>query len=89
MTEEEKKFLLERAEEAMDDVRPHLAVDGGDVEIVDLTDDLILQIKWLGNCQTCSMSTLTLRAGIEQSLKQRVPEIHGVEPVNDLLESVQ
>ena len=84
MSNEEKQFLVERAEEAMDDIRPHLAVDGGNVEIVELTDDLILKIKWLGNCQNCSMSTLTLKAGIQQSLKQRVPEIHSVEPINDL-----
>ena len=88
MTSTEKKFLLERAEEAMDDIRPHLAVDGGDVEIVDLTEDLVLHIKWLGNCQSCSMSSLTLKAGIEQSLKQRVPEIHGVQPINDVTEAV-
>lgn len=83
MTSTEKQFLLARAEDAIEDIRPHLAVDGGDVEIIDLTDDLILKIKWLGNCQNCSMSSLTLKAGIEQSLKQRVPEIHGVEAIND------
>ena len=71
MTSEKRQFLLERAEEAMEDVRPHLAVDGGDIEIIDLTDDFILKIKWLGNCQSCSMSSLTLKAGIEQSLKTK------------------
>ena len=88
MTSEQKQFLIERAEEALDDVRPHLAVDGGNVEIVELTDNLVLKIRWLGNCHNCSMSSLTLKAGIEQSLKQRVPEIHGVEPVNNLTELV-
>ncbi len=88
MGDDQKQFLLERAEEALDDVRPHLAVDGGDIEIVELTDDLVLKIKWLGNCVNCSMSALTLKAGIEQSLKQRVPEIHSIEPINNLTELV-
>jgi len=78
----EKQILLERVDKALDDVRPHLKVDGGNVEVVDVTDDMILQIKWIGNCQSCSMSTMTMRAGIEQTVRGQVPEIVGVEAVN-------
>ncbi len=79
---EAKKELLERIEKALDDIRPHLAVDGGNVEVVDVTDDLKVQIKWLGNCEGCAMSTMTMRAGIEQTLRMNVPEVTGVEAIN-------
>ena len=80
----DKEALLKRADVALDDVRPHLKVDGGNVEIVDITDDMILQIKWLGNCQSCSMSAMTMRAGIEQTIKGQIPEIVAVEAVNGI-----
>lgn len=82
MQVEAKKELLVRIERALDDIRPHLAVDGGNVEVVDVTDDLKVQIKWMGNCEGCAMSTMTMRAGIEQTLKMNVPEVTGVEAIN-------
>lgn len=75
----EKLELQERVNKALDSVRPHLAIDGGNVEVVDVTDDLIVKIKWLGNCQGCNMSEMTLRAGLEQAIKNSIPEIKGVE----------
>ena len=78
----EKEHLLERVNQALDSVRPHLKVDGGDVEVVDVTDDMHVQIKWMGNCESCSMSTMTLRAGIEQAIKSKIPEIKGVVALN-------
>ena len=80
----DKEDLLKRVDTALDDIRPHLKVDGGNVEVVDVTDDMILQIKWIGNCQSCSMSAMTMRAGIEQTVKGQVPEIVGVEAVNGI-----
>ncbi len=82
MTVEAKSVLLDRIDKALDDVRPHLAVDGGNVELVGITEDMKAQIKWLGNCQNCSMSAMTLRAGLEQAVRGKVPEIMGVEAVN-------
>ena len=82
MTVEAKSVLLDRIDKALDDVRPHLAVDGGNVELVDVTEDMKAQIKWLGNCQNCSMSAMTLRAGLEQAIRGKVPEVIGVEAVN-------
>lgn len=82
MSTNEKEALIEKIDLALNDVRPHLAVDGGNVEVVDVTDDNIVKIKWLGNCVNCSMSIMTLRGGLEQTIKSRLPQIQGVEAVN-------
>jgi len=74
--------LMEQVDSALDDVRPHLAVDGGNVELVAITDEMVAQIKWLGNCQGCSMSAMTMKAGLEVAIKSKVPSITGVEAVN-------
>jgi len=84
MTTVEKRELIDRVDEALNDLRPHLAVDGGDVEIVDVTESNVVKIKWLGNCENCSMSAMTMRAGIEQTIMGKVPEICGVEAVNGI-----
>lgn len=82
MTLQEKQTLIAKVDTALNDIRPHLAVDGGNIEVVDVTDELIVQIKWLGNCDGCSMSAMTMRAGIEQTVKSKLPQIQGVEAVN-------
>ncbi|TNE61804.1 MAG: NifU family protein [Bacteroidetes bacterium] len=79
---EEKTDLLQRIEEALSTVRPHLRVDGGDVEVVDVTDDMNVQIRWLGMCESCSMSGMTLQAGIAEAIKGKIPEINEVVAVN-------
>jgi Fe-S cluster biogenesis protein NfuA len=82
MFTEQKTALKARVEEALETVRPHLMVDGGDVEVVDITDEMELQIKWLGMCESCSMSAFTLRAGIEEAVRRWVPEILKVTAIN-------
>lgn len=77
-----QQALLEEINKALDEVRPHLAVDGGDIEIVEISEDGQLKIKWLGNCQSCSMSGMTLKAGIEQAVKSKVPSISSVVAIN-------
>lgn len=84
MLVEEKSKLIAQIDAALDNVRPHLKVDGGNVEVVDVTEDNIVQIKWLGNCEGCSMSAMTMRAGIEQAIKSKLPNIAGVEAVNGI-----
>jgi len=74
--------ILTRINTALDEIRPHLAVDGGDIELVELTDKGVVRIKWLGNCEHCSMSSMTMRAGVEQAIRAKVPEITGVEAIN-------
>lgn len=84
MTDSSKKEMIARVDEALNDVRPHLKVDGGNVEVVDITDKNIVKIKWLGTCETCSMSMMTMKAGIEETLRGKIPEVSGVEAVNGL-----
>ena len=84
MVATEKEQLLQRIEEALDTVRPHLNVDGGDVELVDVTDDMQVKIRWMGMCESCSMSTMTLRAGIAEAIRGKIPEIMGVDAINGL-----
>ncbi len=80
---ENKQSLITQVEEALDEVRPHLQVDGGNVKLVDITDDYIVYIEWEGNCQNCDMSEMTLKAGITQSIKNRVPQITSVRVVSE------
>lgn len=80
----DKERLKVRVNGALDEIRPHLAVDGGDIELVDITDDFIVQVKWLGNCEFCTMSVMTMRAGVEQAIMNRISEIKGVHAVNGM-----
>jgi Fe-S cluster biogenesis protein NfuA len=83
MTElSDKKAIMDRVELALSTVRPHLHVDGGDVELVEVTDEMLVKIRWVGACQSCSMSAMTLRAGIQEAIQGKIPEIVGVEAVN-------
>lgn len=69
---------IEKIEIALQSIRPYLQKDGGDVEFVELTDDNIVKVKLLGACTTCDMSAMTLKAGIEESIKSAIPEIVSV-----------
>jgi len=82
MSDNEKKEWIEKVDSALEDIRPHLAVDGGNIEVMDVTDDYMVEVKWLGNCEMCSMSTMTMKAGVEQTIKSRLPQINGVVAVN-------
>ncbi len=74
--------LRSQIEDALDLLRPYLMADGGSVRLLKVTPDLVVQLELLGACGTCPMSTMTLRAGIEQALKRTVPQISRVEAVN-------
>ncbi len=80
----EQEALKDRVDAALESLRPHLKVDGGDIEVVEITDDMTVKIKWLGNCEFCSMSAMTMKAGVEQTLKSKIPEIKSIEAVNGL-----
>lgn len=82
MLAEEKASLISLVNIALDDVRPHLMSDGGNIEVLDVTDDMTVLVKWLGNCQNCNMSAMTMRAGIEYAIKNKIPSIQHVEAVN-------
>jgi Fe-S cluster biogenesis protein NfuA len=78
----DKTALIERIDEALAAIRPHLKADGGDIEVVDVTDDMQVQVKWIGTCETCSMSSMTMKAGIESTIKSAIPEITSVKAIN-------
>ncbi len=59
-------------------IRPALQADGGDVELVDVTDDGIVSVKLTGACGSCPMSTMTLKMGIERTLVEKIPEVKEV-----------
>lgn len=70
-----KEELLTRVNETLEMVRPYLQADGGDISVVELTDDLILKVKLLGACGSCPFSIQTLKAGVEQAIRRDIPEI--------------
>jgi Fe-S cluster biogenesis protein NfuA len=76
----EKKInkIKEEVEEAMKDIRPSLRADGGDVELVEVSEGGVVKVRLMGACSGCMMSQITLKAGIERYLKQQVPEIKEV-----------
>lgn len=74
--------LLEKVEIALNSIRPYLEADGGNVSVVEITEQMVLKIKLLGSCESCPMSIMTLKAGIEQAVLKSVPEIIAVEAVN-------
>lgn len=71
----------EKIEIALQSIRPFLQKDGGDVEFVELTDEQVVRVRLIGACETCAMSQMTLKAGIEESIKNAIPEISHVEAV--------
>ncbi|HEY4651912.1 MAG TPA: NifU family protein [Pontibacter sp.] len=77
----DQDFLL-RIESALDQIRPYLEADGGNVKVLEVTDDMVLKLELLGACGSCPMSTMTLKAGVEQSVLKAVPEIKAVEAIN-------
>jgi Fe-S cluster biogenesis protein NfuA len=73
--------MKEQVEKVLDEVRPSLQADGGNVELVDISEDGIVKVRLTGACGTCPMSTLTLKMAIEKTLKDRIPSVKAVEQV--------
>jgi len=70
--------MREKVEEALEKIRPMLIADGGNVDLVDVSDDGVVKLKLTGTCGCCPMSQMTLKMGIERILKQAVPQIKEV-----------
>ncbi len=70
--------MKEQVQEVLNLVRPHLQADGGDVELVDVTDDGIVSVRLTGACGSCPMSTMTLKMGIERTLMDKIPGVKEV-----------
>lgn len=73
--------LQNRIEKALDTIRPYLMADGGNVRILEIEDET-LRLELLGACGSCPMSTMTLKAGVEEAITRAVPEIKKVEAIN-------
>ena len=76
-----KAELKIKVNEAIEQLRPFLHADGGDMELVDITDEAVVQVRLLGSCSDCSMSMMTLKAGLEDAVKKIAPEIRSVEAI--------
>ncbi|RPI18877.1 MAG: NifU family protein [Ignavibacteriae bacterium] len=74
--------VINKIQLVLEHIRPFLQIDGGDVELVRVTDDGIAEVKFLGSCTNCAMSPMTLRAGIERAIMHEVPEIKRIESVH-------
>jgi Fe-S cluster biogenesis protein NfuA len=74
----EKPDMHARVEQALDTIRPYIQADGGDIELVDIVDGIV-QIRLAGSCVGCMYSMMTLQAGVERMLKEKVPEVKAVE----------
>ena len=74
--------LYRKVEDALDSIRPYLLADGGNVEVVEITNESVLKLELKGACKTCNMSHMTMKAGIEETIKRAVPEIKEIISVN-------
>jgi len=74
----ERGSIKDRVLKALERVRPYLQSDGGDIDLIDVTDDMTVKVKLTGACNGCPYSIQTLKAGVEQAIMKEVPEIKRV-----------
>ncbi|WP_422359175.1 NifU family protein [Reichenbachiella sp.] len=82
MEADKKQELLARIDQAIKNIRPYLEADGGDVKLLDIDDDYVVQVELLGACEACPMSPMTMKAGIEEAVKRVAPEVKAINAVN-------
>ncbi len=78
--------IIDKIEEALNQVRPYLESDGGDIRLIEVTDDYVVKVKLLGACSDCQVSMMTLKAGVEQAIKRVLPEVKEVVDVDKISE---
>ncbi|HEX9250714.1 MAG TPA: NifU family protein [Ignavibacteriaceae bacterium] len=74
--------MKNEVQKALNNIRPYLQADNGDVELIDVSDDGIVKVKLLGACEICPLSIMTLRAGIERAIMREVPAVKRIEAVS-------
>ena len=74
--------IIRRIESSLDNIRPYLEADGGNVRVLEITQDHVVKLEFLGNCSNCAMSTMTFKAGVEEAIRRSVPEIRSIEVIN-------
>jgi Thioredoxin-like proteins and domains len=77
----ENQLLVEKVKSIIEQIRPYLQADGGDIEFVELTEDKVVKVKLQGACGTCPHAKITLKQGVEATLKEHLPEIERVEDI--------
>lgn len=82
MKKSQDKDLLKKVEDSLDTIRPYLQIDGGNIEVVEITEDNVVKVRLLGNCENCPMSFMTMKAGVEEALRKAVPDIKRIEAIN-------
>lgn len=81
--ENTREDIIVKINVALEQIRPFLNDDGGDIELMELTADNVVKVRFLGACKSCSMSPMTLKGGVEEAIKKSVPEIKEVVTVED------
>ena len=76
--------IIEKIESALTKIRPYLEADGGDIRLVEVTDDMVVKIKLMGACSDCNVSMMTLKNGVEVEIKNILPEVKEVIDVTSL-----
>ena len=76
--------IINKIEEALTQVRPFLEADGGDIRLVEVTDDYVVKVKLLGACGDCQVSVMTLKAGVEQAIKKFLPKVKEVVDIDKI-----
>jgi len=78
------KKVLSKIEVALQEIRPFLEADGGDINFVELTDDWVVKVKLIGACSSCNISMMTLKNGVEMAVKRAVPKVKEVLEISSL-----
>ncbi|MFH0757836.1 MAG: NifU family protein [Bacteroidota bacterium] len=76
--------IRERVEKALVKIRPYLVADGGDISVVEITEDMVVRVEMKGACHGCPYSMQTLKAGVEMAIRNEVPEIKEVVDINNI-----
>ena len=78
------KRILNKIEAALDEIRPYLKKDGGDIDLIEVSDDYVVKVKLLGACESCLVSMMTLKNGVEIAVKNAVPKVKEVIEVSSV-----
>ena len=78
------KRILSKITVALDEIRPFLEADGGDINFIELTDNWVVKVKLIGACSSCNISMMTLKNGVEMAVKRAVPEVKEVIEISSL-----
>ena len=78
------KEIINKIEEALQEIRPYLEADGGNINFIELTDEWVVKVELVGACGTCEISTMTLKNGVESVIKKAVPQVKEVVEISSI-----